>query len=57
MAERLRDAWRDFKGGHLSLKFLLKGYVSRKRLWTIRWGNGHTVLQLCRYTFSHKETL
>ena len=26
----------------MRLNFRLKGYVSRKYLWTVRWGNGYT---------------
>jgi len=33
----------NFKGWvTLRLDFMLKGYISRRYLWTIRWGNGYT---------------
>jgi len=39
----------------LRLNFMLKGYVSRQYLWTVRWGSGHSItLQL---GFSHIQTL
>ena len=40
---------------NLRLNFRSKGYVLRQYLWTVRWVNGYTTI--CRWKFSHKETL